>query len=97
MTALSEALHPILEAAIPAASRQMKQSKTTGAWLTAIPHVLNGTLARAMSRCLRGTWDARVEIQPAAGLDFSLWYKGVLLLLPLCLHVTCFSPSYVTA
>jgi len=42
--ALSAALIPILDAPTPAASRRMKQSKTMGAWLTAIPHVLNRTV-----------------------------------------------------
>ena len=41
LKALTNSRTPILESATAAASRRMEQSKETGAWLTAIPHILN--------------------------------------------------------
>ena len=40
---LEAALEPLTAAAPPSAARRMKRSTTTGAWLTAMPDVLNGT------------------------------------------------------
>ena len=44
---LTDSLAPILAAAPPAAARRMKRSQQTGAWLTAMPHNLNGTVLSA--------------------------------------------------
>ena len=44
---LWDKLEPIYEAASPDDVRRMKRSQETGAWLTATPHVLNGTVLSA--------------------------------------------------
>ena len=45
---LTDSLQPILDAATPAVARRLKRSKQTGAWLTALPHNLNGTVLSAV-------------------------------------------------
>ena len=44
---LTDSLEPILDSATPAVARRLKRSKQTGAWLTALPHNLNGTVLSA--------------------------------------------------
>ena len=59
---LTDSLQPILDAATPVVARRLKRSKQTGAWLTALPHNLNGTVLSAEE--FRDNLRLRCGLQP---------------------------------